>query len=267
MKVIQPNCRVQFTAEDIAFIMAVLGKKGNAPSLVALLTDPETRDLILDNDALFHALLEQRACLRVSSHFYFYVLVRHVLRQSGLEDRSVADYVAEMLSEFSQEGRGRLIAPGQAGPLDYFFEMLAALQTADDRTAFYIRAHIGNHSLFLSGVFPDRIRHRAERRACPDLKYYEELGRINFHVAGSHRLAQHYDLAAIFETLSTRFAKTRLALNDLAERVFSLGDPGCAVTSVFQTGREMRSRHSPEYSHKHRVRPAVENADEWNLRA
>jgi len=234
MNVIQPNCRVQFTAEDIAFIMAVLGKKDDAPSLVALLTDAEARDLILDNDALFHALLEQRGCLRVSGHFYFYVLVRHVLRQTGLDDRSVADYVAEMLTEFSRAERSRLVAPGHAGPLDYFFEMLAALQTADDRTAFYIRAHIGNHSLFLSGVFPERIRHRAERRACPDLKYYEELGRINFHVAGSHRLAQHYDLAAIFETLSARFASTRLALNDLAERLFSLGDPDVPLLPFFK---------------------------------
>jgi hypothetical protein len=238
MRVIQPNCRVQFTADDIAFIMAVLGKKNDAPSLVALLTDAETRDLILDSDALFHALLEQRGCLRVSSHFYFYVLVRHVLRQSGLDDRSVADYVAEMLNEFSRAERSRLVAPGHSGPLDYFFEMLAALQTADDRAAFYIRAHIGNHSLFLSGVFPDHIRHRAERRACPDLKYYEELGRINFHVAGGHRLAQRYDLAAIFETLSTRFAKTRMALNDLAERLFSLGDPDTPLLPLFKPGAE-----------------------------
>jgi hypothetical protein len=238
MNVIQPNCRVQFTADDIAFIMAVLGKKDDAPSLVALLTDPETRDLILDNEALFHALLEQRGCLRVSSHFYFYILVRHVLRASGLEDRSVADYVAEMLAQFSRQERSRLVAPGQAGPLDYFFDMLAALQNADDRTAFYIRAHIGNHSLFLSGVFPDHIRHRAQRRACPDLKYYEELGRINFHVASSHRLAQRYDLASIFETLSTCFGKTRLALNDLAERIFSLGDPDVPLLPFFKPDAE-----------------------------
>jgi hypothetical protein len=238
MKVIQPNCRVQFTAEDIAFILAVLAKQGGAPSLAALLTDLEARDLILDNDALFHALLEQRGCLRVSSHFYFYVLVRHVLLQSGIADRPVADYVAEMLAEFSRAERSRLVAPGHAGPLDYFFEMLAALQTADDRTAFCIRAHIGNHSLFLSGVFPDRIRHRAERRACPDLHYYEELGRINFHAASNHRLAQRYDLAAIFQTLSTRFAKTRLALNDLAERVFSLGDPDLPLLPFFKPDAE-----------------------------
>jgi hypothetical protein len=231
--VIQPNCRVQFTAEDIAFIMKVLGKKEDAASLVSLLTDPETRDLILDNDALFHALLEQRGCLSVSCHFYFYILVRHVLRHSGLEDRAVADYVAEVLAEFSREERTRLNVPGQTGPLDYFVDMLAALQTADDHTAFYIRAHIGNHSLFLSGVFPERIRQRAERRACPDLKYYEEMGRINFRVAGNHRLAQRYDLGPIFETLSTRFGKARLALNDLAERVLFLGDPEPPLLQLF----------------------------------
>lgn len=213
--------------------MKVLGKNDDAPSLVSLLTDPETRDLILDNDALFHALLEQRGCLSVSSHFYFYILVRHVLRQSGIEDRAVADYVAEMLAEFSREERRRLTVPGQAGPLDYFFDMLAALRTADDHTAFCIRAHIGNHSLFLSGVFPERIRERAERRACPDLQYYEELGRMNFRVAGNHRLARRYDLAPIFDTLATRFGKTRLALNDLAERLLFLGDPEPPLLQLF----------------------------------
>lgn len=233
MRVIQPNCRLQFTAQDLDFITTVLGKKDNPASLLALLTDPETRDLILDNDALFRALLEQRGCLRVSGHFYFYILVRHVLRQAGIEDRSVADYVAEMLTEFSREERTRLVAPGHSGTLDYFFDMLAALQTADDYTRFCIRAHIGNHSLFLSGVFPDRIRHRAERRAAPDLKYYEELGRVNFRVASNHRLARRYDLAPIFDTLATRFGPAREALNDLADRVFSLGDPDVPLLQLF----------------------------------
>ena len=234
MKVIQPNCRVQFTAEDVAFIVSVLAKNGNEPSLVELLTDLETRDSILDDPALFRALLEQRGCLRVSTHFYFYVLVRHVLQEAGIKDRAVADYVAEMLAEFSRDDRRQLVAPGQAGPLEYFFDMLAALQTADDYTAFSIRAHIGNHSLFLSGVFPDRIRHRAETRACPNLRYYEELGRMNFRAASGHRLAQRYDLTNIFETLSARFDKTRLALNDLAERVFSLGDPDIPLLPMFK---------------------------------
>jgi hypothetical protein len=231
MKVIQPNCRVQFTAEDIAFISTVLATKGDsAPSLVSLLTDPEARDLILDDDGLFQALLEQRRCLRVSAHFYFYVLVRHVFRQSGIENRDVADYVAEVLSEFSYQQNTQCVVPGSDKPLDYLFEMLAALQTADDRTSFYIRAHIGNQSLFLSGVFPDRIRARSERRGFPSLRYYEDLGRANYRAASSHRLAQKYDLAPIFETLSAKFESTRMALNDLSERIFSISDPELPVS-------------------------------------
>ena len=77
MKMIQANCRVQFTAEDIEFILTVLGPKaGTAETLVNLLTDEGTRDLILDDPSLLHALLECRDCLRVSTHFYFYILVR-----------------------------------------------------------------------------------------------------------------------------------------------------------------------------------------------
>jgi hypothetical protein len=225
MKVIQPNCRVQFAAEDVEFIVSVLGTKtGDADCLVKLLTDEESRDQILDDPALLHALLERRGCLRVSTHFYFYVLVRHVFRRSDIKDRAVADYVAEVLAEFARAEQMRCVVPGQPNPLDYFFEMLAALQTADDRTSFQIRVHIGNHSLFLSGVFPERVRFRAERRGFPDLKYYEALGRAQYRAASDHRLAQRYDLTHVLGTLSERFDDTRRALNEVSDRLFSLGD-------------------------------------------
>ena len=233
MKVIQPNCRIQFTAEDIDFIVSTLRPKaGDHQCLVKLLTDEETRDLILDSEALFHALLEHRGCLKVSTHFYFYVLVRQVLRRTGIEDRAVADYVAEILAEFSRVENSQCILPGQTASIDYLFEMLAALQKADDRTSFLIRAHIGNHSLFMAGVFPERIRFRAETRGFPDLKYFEALGETNYRVASDHRLAQKYDVASIFSVLADRFKPTRLALNDLAERLVSLGDTNYPINSL-----------------------------------
>src|SRR5207245_10021431 len=86
MKMIQPNCRVQFAAEDIDFILSVLGRKlGTADCLVKLLADEETRDLILDDEALLHALLERRGCLRLSSRLSLSILVRHVLLRSPLQ--------------------------------------------------------------------------------------------------------------------------------------------------------------------------------------
>jgi hypothetical protein len=233
MKMIQPNCRTQFAAEDIDFILSVLGQKiGTADCLVKLLADEDTRDLILDDDALFEALLERRGCLQVTSRFYFYILVRHVFLGSDIQDRKVADYVAEVLTEFSRTERARCVVPGQNNPLDYLFEMLTALRTADDRTSFYIRVHIGNHSLFLSGVFPERIRFRAEARGFPDLRYYEGLGRTQYRMASDHRLAQRYEVANIFNTLADRFAATRIALNDISERLFSLGDPDYSLETL-----------------------------------
>lgn len=230
---IQANCRVQFAAEDVDFILSVLGRRmGDAECLVRLLSDEESRDLILDDEALFHALIERRGCLRVSSRFYFYILVRTVFRRSGIQDRAVADYVAELLAEFAQAERGRCVIPGRPIPLDYFFEMLAALETADERTSFLIRAHIGNYSLFLSGVFPDRIRFRAEMRGFPDVKYFEALGRTQYRVAGDHRLARRYELTPIFNTLAERFQTTRLALNDIADRLFSIGDRDLALEAL-----------------------------------
>ena len=221
--VIRPNCRVQFTAEDIDFILSVLGAKaGSAETLIQLLGDEESRNLILDDESLLHAILERRNCLSISTHLYFYILVRQAFRRSDLQERTLADYVASVLAEFSQTERTRCKVNGQ--PVDYFCDMLAALPTADDTTGFYIRAHIGNQSLFLSGVFPDRIRFRAERSGAPGLAYLEGLGRMNYRVASDHRLARKYDLDGIFNHLSERFQQTRLALNDLRERLVSLGD-------------------------------------------
>lgn len=229
MQIIQPNCRVQFTAEDIDFILEVF-RPGveTRDCLLRLLSDEETRDLILDDEKLLQAVLEHRGCLRVSTHFYFYVLVRHVLRRSGLKDRLVADYVAELLAQFSQAERMQFKVGGEPRAFDYFCDLLAALQTVDETTRFYIRAHVGNYSLFLSGVFPDRIRYRAEYRGAPSLRFYEDLGRSNFRAVSDHYLAHKYDLASIFNTLAERFQETRLALNDLGDRLLSLGDPDCS---------------------------------------
>ena len=55
MKLIQPNCRIQFTGDDLDFIANTLAKSENQRnSVLQLLSDPDTRDSILDDDRLFH---------------------------------------------------------------------------------------------------------------------------------------------------------------------------------------------------------------------
>jgi hypothetical protein len=225
MKLIQPNCRVQFTPEDIDFILTVLQPSVKSrDSLLKLLADEDSRDIILDDERLFRTVLENPHCLRISTHFYFYILVRNVFRKSDLSERQLADYVAELLADFSRTENTELRLKKDSPPLTYYVDMLATLEQVDKTTAFYIRAYVGNQSLFMCGVFPERIRYRAQRCGAPDLRYYEEVGRSSFRVASNHRLAQTYELADIFDTLSERFGQTRRALNDLGERLLMLGD-------------------------------------------
>lgn len=226
MHVIQPNCRVQFTAADFAFMVEVLGRRaGEAAALAQLLADEGSRDTLLDDPRLLHAVLERRECLRLSAPFYFYLLVRHALRRGGLAERLLADYVASMLAAFAEVERTRVRLPGQLQPTEYLVDLLNALEQVDDITRFHLRAHLGNYSLFLSGVFPERIRFREDRVGAPGLSYYEQLGRSSFRAASDHRLARRYELDGVFESLADRFQQVRRALNDLGERLVSLGDP------------------------------------------
>ena len=101
---IQANCRARFTAQDFEFVIRVLGRDSRQKiSLVDLLTDPESRDQILDDESLYRAILENTGNLTISPQFYFYVLARLVLRRVGIEDRTLSDYVAALLEIFRDQ--------------------------------------------------------------------------------------------------------------------------------------------------------------------
>lgn len=207
---IKPHSREQLSADDLEFLVEVLRvERATSDSFVQLLTEPNARDAALDDDRLLYALLERPEVIRVSPRLYFYVLARRAL--AGF-DRTVADYVANMLTAFIDMQRLRDASGG------FVTEMLSALQAVSSDRAFWIRAQIGNYSLFLAGIFPDHIQHRATTRGAPDIGFYEEIGSINYQVASSHRLARAHALEDVFQAIAQRFAEVRLSLNRLADQ-------------------------------------------------
>ncbi len=224
MNLIRPNCREQFSSEDIDFIVEALGTANDRNFLSELLTDEDTRDLILDEDKLRGAILDNPQFLHITPHLYYYVLVRQTMRRGGIDDRELADYVSEMLADFSNSEARRRSLPDNVRDSSYLFEMIAALSEADDQTAFEIRAHIGNRSLFMTGIFAENLRERTRRRGAPDISYYEQMGAASFRAASHHRLADEFEVSHVYETLGERFHETRMALNDLRDRYLSVGD-------------------------------------------
>jgi hypothetical protein len=184
--------------------------------LEARLAD-EGIDALLDDPRLATALLEQRRGALASLPLFMYVMVRHALRRAGEEDRLLADYVTSVLLHFALRGRAERIAEGDDEVYTTLFELYEEVNDPDARRSFFIRTHLGNYALWVSGLFPDRIEHVRWRRGGPDLQYYEELGRRGFQLAADHRLAEQHGLTTLFATAAERFGLLRMALNGVSD--------------------------------------------------
>jgi hypothetical protein len=227
---IRANCRARFTAADFDFIVRTLARsKTDHVSIVDLLSDDGTRDSILDHPRLVDAILSHPAQLRISSQFYFYVLARYVLREVGIDDRKLCDYVGSLLETFSRANQLNNPDGIENRAHEYISDMLIALQRVTPQQAFLLRAHIGNYSLFISGIFHENAQRRSLRGG-PALKFYEEVGRTNYQLVAAHETARRCELNDVFEGLAERFRDVRLALNDLADRLLNLDeDPAAAL--------------------------------------
>lgn len=216
------NCRERFTAADFDFVVKSLARsERDSVTLVDLLTDAEARDAILDNPKLVQTVLEHDAPLLISPQFYFYILVRHVFKATGLTDCATSDYVASLLECFSRQQQMRSPADGSTGTIQYVSDMMIALQTASPRQSFLIRAHMGNYALFITGIFHERVQSRSQRGA-PDLGFYEDVGRASFQVASQHEVARDCQLTPVYEALAGGFRHVRLALNRIADSLLHL---------------------------------------------
>jgi hypothetical protein len=222
MKPILPMCRQQLSAKDFEFVAAHLAPARRA-GMDRLLTDPAARDAALEDERLLRALLEDPDTLPVSPQLYFYVLTRRALPRF---DREIADYVATVLVAFIEMRKLRTLPNHPESVVDYVTDMLAALAAATADDEFLIRAHVGNYSLFMSGIFPEHLRHRATVRAAPGLSFYEDLGSRNYRLASGHRLALQHALSGVYRTISDNFTEVRFALNRMAERLLCLDGIG-----------------------------------------
>ena len=225
---IQANCRAQFTADDFSFVVRVLSKsQRDAVSLVSLLSDEAERDAILDHDLIYESVVDQAGCLQVSAAFYFYVLTRRVLKRASLDERALTDYVAAVLLAFAHINQLR--PPDEKNPtarsFTYVSDLLTQLNACSPEQAFVLRTHLGNYTLFLSGMFLERVHAHAERRGAPGLSFYEAVGQSSYRSVAQHPQARRTDLHVIFDLLGSEFRRVRLALNDLADTLLHLHEP------------------------------------------
>lgn len=223
-----PNVRTSFSRTEAGLVVGLLslGDTDAREREEARLRE-EGFDALLDDPRTLNAVLTVGGMSTTPASLIFYLLVRHALLEVGFTDRTVADYLAALLVEFGRQRRAFRLEEDTDEEFHYLIDQLPALQTAQGRRAFLMRAHLGEFALWLSGLFPDWIEGRRQRRGGPGLEYYQEVGIQGFRMAADCTDAERHGLDGVYRACAEHFSRLRVALNHVSDRHLfpAAGDP------------------------------------------
>ncbi len=224
---ILPAIRATFGRSDALHLVELLGKH-----------DPELREQahhrlmehglhsLLDDPRVLNALLTDPQ-VTAAPALIFYVLVRQALLEGSIDDPETADYVASMLFAFGSRRRAYRIGDGSGREFSYLVDLLAEMESAGVRERFLLSVHLGDYSLWVSGLFPQYVAARLRRRGAPSLSYYEDMGASGYSMAADSPEAERFGINGVLMAMARKFAGVRIALNRISDRYFwpAGGDP------------------------------------------
>jgi hypothetical protein len=206
------------TRADFAFIEGLLADGREEAVFARLWDDPGSVTAILDLKEIHRALLESPVALPVSPSLYFYVLVRHAFLEGGIEPVELADYVAGVLVE-KLASRPDPRSGAMPAWVTHAVDFVSVIQSAQGVLRYHLEVAAGDQFLILTGLYPEFIGRRAERRGAPGLGFYESFASRAYHnAAGRPGIpAASRDL---FGMLSEALPLARLSLNRMSDRCF-----------------------------------------------
>jgi hypothetical protein len=171
MNLVPTPCRARLQPRDFEFISATLaGSAEERGFLVSLFEEPAALDAILENDRLFRAVMELPMPLSISPELYFFVLVRRSLKEAGIDDLEIADYVAATLADQSGGALGSHPS-GRAPDADftYHVDIIERMNEASPSERFFSRCNAATVSSSSPGSFPDSSNDVPSAAAPPGL--------------------------------------------------------------------------------------------------
>jgi hypothetical protein len=210
------SARVGITQADFAFIESLVGGGERTAAMASLREDPEAVTAILDLKEIHRALLESPVALPVSPSLYFYVLVRHAFLDGGIDPPELADYVAGVLVE-KLGARHDPRSGAMPAWVTHAVDFLSVIQSAQGILRFHLEVAAGDQFLILTGLYPEFIGHRAERRGAPGLGFYESFASQAYHNAAG-RPGIPPASRNLFGLLSETIPLARRSLNRMSDR-------------------------------------------------
>jgi len=215
---ILPDVRSCFGRDEASQLVRLLARTGEDVQELEALVAERGVDPLLDHPGIAAAVSDEPGVSSLPLPLVSYVLLRRSLLDGGVESRLLADYVTSVFLHFAHTGRAHRIASYDDGDYRYLVDIVHDMSDASGRRGFLLRAHLGNLALWLSGLFPDWISHRVQRKGGPDLRYYEQMGQTGFSLAADDPFARRQQLDGLYRDAAEAFLPMRRALNSFSDR-------------------------------------------------
>lgn len=152
-------------------------------------------------------------------------LVEHTfMSELGIADPKLVGYVAALLVRFVPDSEVWRLKDAQGGRVREVAAMVALAESAsDDENRRDRHRHVGDYTLFWTGVYPEALDRLRTAGSIDGLIDYREQGKRSYHVAGT--LSREDDQATVLCRLSQEFDLCAFGLSRVRHE-WERHDPG-----------------------------------------
>jgi len=140
-------------------------------------------------------------------------------REIGLRDSDVQQYVTDLLTEFCDSEQLYRLRTAAGRPLDDVGEMLLEADPIYGPAPNFdrerqVRKHIGDYTLFFTGMFPESInRFRLRRNRLENFVDFVKAGKESYYVVSKFDQFEYQKVAPMFAKLAREFEACVFGLN------------------------------------------------------
>jgi hypothetical protein len=163
--------------------------------------------------------------------FFMEIVGAHYAREIGIRDPQIVNYVAHLLTEFcevEQLFKIRDVA-GQSltdlGQLMMESNPVYGPAPSFDRER-QVRKHIGDYTLFFTGMFPESINHvRLRKQRVENFIDWIKAGKESYYIVSKFDCFEYTNVAPLFATLSKHFEQCVYGLNQVKNELQEMQHP------------------------------------------
>jgi hypothetical protein len=262
IKELQKESLQGLSDKDLLFLIeSYVTKRNDYENIASLINgDEDVIAKMIDSDRVFNKVMScTERILAISPYFLFSLLLRRAFKEkrkdvkfiektidvlndmapvipwnknrlmSLLEDTHVSNYIANMLAQFIESSKLFSIGDDEKKSHHYSVDMITDSLQSDNIEKFSIYCHIGNYTLFLTGMIPEYIKHRYEYKRSPvDKHYYVGFGKTYYGLASEHTNARKNRLTVTLSQLSEGFEAVAQVLSFMNKEYLGPAKTGLA---------------------------------------